>query len=472
LSEGISPAPPTSSAEEDLRLRPRWFVPVVLVAVLAGAVYGGWTLVNRSLTTEPPSALSEAPKPVTAVEAKVAPYRPLRKYVATIAPWLESRVGPQFVAAYVDEVHVRPGTEVDKGDILAVLDCRNTAAQRRAMIQQNRALKSRQKALDSEADRLQRALEAGVASPIEAERRTAAALQQQSEILANQARIAAIRLEVSDCTLRAPFSGEVAARLLDPGAFARPGTPIVHLVDRTLLRIEAQVPESDFSLVTPGTPVRVDVLATGHTFKAEISRRAPAADPSSRTVSFEIDIEDVGHELPTGTTAELTIDVGDPVSAIAIPLAAAVVRGESATVVVVEDGRAVKRVLDVVGEREGVLFVDGGIEAGTLVVTDGRTTVSSGDAVEVRKESPGATAGPAAPDPRVAAPATSEIAGAESVAALPGRAPVNKKELPTETRRVESSRGPARPVTKLQPDKDAADGPPREDDAAAKGKRR
>lgn len=433
--------------DDDLRLQPRWFVPVLIAALVAGALYGGWTLMRRSEDVSQPSALADAPKPVTVVEAVAAPYRPLRRYVATIAPWLEARVGPQFVNAYVDEVRVRPGADVDKGDILATLDCRNTAAQRRAMVRQNRALKARQKALDSAADRLQRALEAGVASPIEAERRSAAALEQQSEVLANQARIAAIRLEVSDCTLRAPFAGEVAARMLDPGAFVRPGTPLIHLVDRSLLRIEATVPESDFALVSPETPVRVDVLATGHTFKAEISRRAPAADPATRTVTCEIDVEDVDRELPTGTTAELTIEVGDPISAIRVPLAAAVVRGESASVVLVEEGRAVERVLTVVGEREGDLFVAGAIRPGALIVTDGRTSLESGDVVDVHVDTP---ADPEAVTAADGARASGSATSAEE-AVEPGQpAPAPKKELPSETRRVESRRGPARPVTKLQ----------------------
>jgi RND family efflux transporter MFP subunit len=473
LPEGTPRPPPTEFRQsgEDLRLRPRWFVPLLLVGVVAGALFGGWTLVNRALADNQPSALAEAPKPVTVVEAQTAPYRPLRRYVATIAPWLETLVGPQFVSAYVDDVRVRPGTEVQKGDILATLDCRTTSAQRRAMVRQNRALKSRQKALDSEADRLQRALEKGIASPIEAERRTAAALQQQSEILANQAKIAAIRLEVNDCTLRAPFSGEVAARLLDPGAFARPGTPIVHLVDRSLLRIEAEVPESDFPLITPKTPVQVDVLATGHSFKAEISRRAPAADPATRTVTFEIDVEDVGRKLPTGTTAELTIDVGEPISAIRIPLAAAVVRGDTATIVVVEDDHAVKRVVDVIGEREGALFVDGYIEPGELVVTDGRTSLVMGEEVVYREQVWGGTepADEASETPAAAPEEGADAAEAAVVDDGPGRPAVPKKEVPTETREVKSRRGPARPVTKLQTDEDDPDAA---DEATERSKKR
>jgi len=37
---------------------------------------------------------------------------------------------------------------------------------------------------------------------------------------------------VSDCVLRAPFDGEIATRLVDPGAFVRPGTSIVSVIDR------------------------------------------------------------------------------------------------------------------------------------------------------------------------------------------------------------------------------------------------
>ena len=108
-------------------------------------------------------------------------------------------------------------------------------------------------------------------------------------------------LEVDDCVLRAPFSGEIADRFVDPGAYVRPGNPVVTVIDRNQVRIVADAPESDFTVVAPGTPVKIRIEATGDKLDAVISRRAPAADDATRTVHFEVDIPNSTHVLPVGT---------------------------------------------------------------------------------------------------------------------------------------------------------------------------
>ena len=58
-----------------------------------------------------------------------------------------------------------------------------------------------------------------------------------------QSQIEGASLQVNDCVLKAPFSGEIADRLVDPGAFIRPGSAIATIVDRSLVRVVADVPE-------------------------------------------------------------------------------------------------------------------------------------------------------------------------------------------------------------------------------------
>jgi RND family efflux transporter MFP subunit len=189
-------------------------------------------------------------------------------------------------------------------------------------------------------------------------------------------------LHVDDCILRAPFDGEIAERHMDPGAFARPGSAITTIVDRHITRITADVPEDDFEAVPPGAKVRLHLLATGRDLTAVISRRAPAADQGTRTAHIEIDVDDATRSVPVWTTAALSLDVGTPVTATAIPLTAASVHAEKATVFVVTGGTAHQVLAKVVGERDGVLYIDPAtVAAGTQVVTEGRTVLTDGDPI-------------------------------------------------------------------------------------------
>ena len=160
-------------------------------------------------------------------------------------------------------------------------------------------------------------LTGGFVSPNEAEIKSAQSSSEQAQVSSQRAKLSAMALQVSDCVLRAPFDGEVATRTIDPGAFVRPGTPIVSVVDRDTIRMTFDAPESDFDLLGPGTVASVHVVATGKVISAPISRRAPAADPETRTVHVEIDLADATRQIPVNTTGQVRIEVGPPIRALA-----------------------------------------------------------------------------------------------------------------------------------------------------------
>jgi len=356
-------------------------IPTVLVAIVGAILATGATLFRNAAAETNHTALASSPKGVTVVSAKAAEFRESRRYVGTLSPWLEARVGPQLVSAYVSDVLVRPGVHVKKDQVLAKLDCRNSTTESLAVAQQTEALQAEQRALASETSRFQSLLDGGFVSPNEVEQRQAKTLSRAAQLQALRAQAAGKRLEVDDCVLRAPFDGEIAVRAADPGAFVRPGTTILTVVDRHALRLVADAPESDFDAVQPGAVVRIALLSNGERLEAPISRRAPAADAATRTVRFEVDLDTQGRDLAAWTTAEMELDVGRPVPAISLPSVAAKARGGKATLFVVEGAVAKKLELPLLGEREGQLFVAPQISANSLIVTEGRSHLKNGDHV-------------------------------------------------------------------------------------------
>ncbi|WP_394847642.1 efflux RND transporter periplasmic adaptor subunit [Pendulispora brunnea] len=356
-------------------------VPVLIGASVAALLTLGTAMVHRAESRTNHVALADAPKPVTVVDAQGTTYRPSRTYVGTLEPWVSANIGPQLVSAYVDTVLVRPGAIVKRGDVLATLDCRNASAMSQAVTMQARALEARQKALANEASRVHGLLDGGFVSPNEAEQKEAQSSSEQAQLLAQQAKVLGTSLEVNDCVLRAPFHGEVATRTMDPGGFVRPGSAIVSLVDRSTVRVTANAPEVDFGVVAPGTKVVIHVIATNRDIEATIARRAPAADPATRTVHFELDVPDPESVIPVGTTGEIRIEVGAPSPATSIPLSAATVRGTKASIFVEENGIAHARSVPVLGELAGTLFLDPQLAPGAHVILEGRALLNDGDRV-------------------------------------------------------------------------------------------
>jgi len=369
---------------EQMRSR-RSKLPLAIAAGVAAILVTGGLMMARAQSRTNKVALASQPKPVTVIRARAARYRPSRTYVGTLQPWVEAKVGPQLVSAFVDTVLVRPGAAVRRGEVLATLDCRDASASVKAIAARARAIDAHQQAVAHEASRTQSLLDGGFVSPNEAEQKTSQSASEQAQLEAERATLARSSLQVSDCILKAPFAGEIAQRMIDPGAFVRPGSAIVTVVDRGTIRMTADAPELDFDAIPPGTKVTVHVYATNRDLTATITRRAPSADPATRTVHFEIDLPDPTRAIPVGTTGDVRLEVGEPVPATEVPLYAATVRNDKAILFTVEGGVAHALTVAVRGEAGGSLFVDPSLAAGAAVVTEGRALLEDGDRV-VAKE--------------------------------------------------------------------------------------
>jgi len=375
LSDSADSATPAHAAKRSR------IVPLLIAAGVLGVVMIGWALVRHAESEINTVALAAAPKPVTAIVARETTYRETHTYIGTLRPWVEASIGPQFVSAYVDTVLVRPGANVKRSEVLATLDCRNASASSLAVAAEARAIDARQKAIAHESTRLNSLLDGGFVSPNEAEQKEAQSTAEEAQLASERAKLAVSGLTVDDCVLRAPFDGEIAVRSIDPGAFVRPGTPIVSIVDRDTVRMTFDVPEADFGAVAPKTAVSILVLATGKAIVGTVARRSPAADPDTRTIHVEVDLDNANHDVPVNTTGEVKIQVGPPKLTAAVPLVAASITGSKATLFVVDGDVAHKRTFGVQGEEGSNLYLETTLRPGSRVVTEGRALLAEGDRV-------------------------------------------------------------------------------------------
>ena len=370
-----------SSTTKEMADRKTPAVPVAIGVAVVLILVGGLYLYKSAAARTNDVALASDPKPVTVAPAEDASFRASHRYVATVQPWYEAKIGPELVSAYVDTVLVRPGDTVKKGDVLATLDCRSASAQAQSVAMAAKALEEKQAAAAKEAASVKELLDKGFVSQNEADKKLAESTSQQADILSTKAKLLGTSLAVDDCILKAPFDGEVSQRFVDPGAFVTPQTRLLTVIQRDKLRVAIDVPEVENQVVAPNTPIHVHFLATDHSLDTPVTRRSPSADPTLRTIHVEADLTDPTRSIPVGTTADITVDVGTPIKAAALPLSAVSIRGENATVFVVENGIAKKTTLKVIGESGGNAYLDASL-VGKSVVTEGRALLNDGDAVK------------------------------------------------------------------------------------------
>jgi len=242
------------------------------------------------------------------------------------------------VMARVLEVRVSAGATVKAGEVLAVLDDRDV----RSRTEQARAAltAAQAQAAQVEADqrRTRTLFQKQAATQQDLEAIDARAKTVRAQVA--QARDAVTEAEVllGETTVRAPFDGVVAARLVDPGDTASPATPVLVVHDPTSLRLEARIAERCAGPLNVGMvlPVHVDTL--DHDLEARIDEIAPAADPRSRTVLVKAALPaDPG--LRPGAFGSLRAPCGRH-AALLIPATAVTRTGQLESVRLLVDGAA------------------------------------------------------------------------------------------------------------------------------------
>lgn len=304
--------------------------------------------------------------------------------------------------ALTNGVDVTEGVAVGAGDVLAEIDHRDLTARlalARAQVQQAQAVLA-------DKTRERRRLEALFAAEVATEqaRDTAVAAHENAAAALAQtlAQEALAQVNLDEAFIRAPMTGVVAERYVDPGAMVSASTPIARLVQMSQLRFMVSVPAHMLPVLTPGkTPVQVRTDAyPNRVFDCVISRIFPTVSQKTRTAQVEIllDNERNGTDqwlLRPGMYATAEIRMAMRTSALMIPAASVLRVLERQIVFVIEDDIARAATVKT-GIRSGArVEILEGLKAGDEYVTMGHNKLTDGVGIERVQTTTAAT-----PEPR------------------------------------------------------------------------
>lgn len=144
------------------------------------------------------------------------------------------------------------------------------------------------------------------------------------QVKAQIAKISSIK-DLSE--VRAPFSGRVTKRLVEPGMLAAPGVPLLVIEDSERMQCEAIVPERLLGNLQEGASITVSVDAIPSSrFLGSIVEIVPSAEPLSHTFIVKICIDN-DPKLRTGMFARALIP-REPVELLLVPVEAIETRGQ------------------------------------------------------------------------------------------------------------------------------------------------
>jgi membrane fusion protein, multidrug efflux system len=287
-------------------------------------------------------------------------------------------------------VSVERGTEVEAG---AVLGRYNAVTVRSQLLGARASVAAADAAVASATHRLESTealYAAGAVSRQDVRQARSAAEAALAQAAAARAQLAQAEEVERRTVLRAPTGGIVSARLVSAGEAVAPGQPLFRIVDTDTLELAARVPVSGLGSFRVGDPVvfRIDG-ASDRLLTGYVDRIEPMADPSTRQVVVYARLPNtdgglVGGLYATGTIVLRTVRG----AALSVTSLAEGPDGER-YVLVVEDGRAERRTVRVLGEdrSSGEVVVEG-LDPGTLVLArpgglrGGEAVRLAGDTVE------------------------------------------------------------------------------------------
>lgn len=334
-------------------------------------------LALAACSTDPPAPVAEPAAAPAAVRTVVLAPESVQDEVllpAELEPRRRATLAAE-AAGRVERVAVDLGDRVAAGQALVVVDRRTAeeelagavALERQARLQRERA----EALLDRQSITKAQLLDAVTNHEVA------------------RSRLDAAKLGLARTTVVAPWAGEVAASSVEAGDFVSPGQPLLELVDRSSLIARAPVPAADAAGIGEDSAVAVVLSSrTAERIAARLVRRAPAIDPSTRTLTIEAEL--AGDVALPGEPARLALVRRVLDAALLVPLTALVELEHSQAVYVVEQGVARRRPVrlgPVIGER---VVIEEGLAAGDQVIVGGQDRVSDGQPVVVASQSRGA----------------------------------------------------------------------------------
>lgn len=327
---------------------PAWLTGILMIVIAIGT-YLYFQQTGEHMSSAPPSAHSSATpqdgsrstEDDAAVDVQVT--KPIRReLVYTIT--LPANISPLYqttlyakVSGYLKWIGPDKGDTVKKDQVLAVIDAPEVEEQYQQAVSDYKIKRLTHERLAKVWKESPDVIAKQDVDVAEAAYQGAKHSMEQREALRGYTKV------------RAPYDGTITARFADPGALIQVATasstgaiPLFTIMDMNTVRVYANVPQDESSLIVPGKTKATLILKdhAARSFSGTVTRSTLALDPSTRSLLIEIDLPNPDHVLRPGTFAEVAVALREIPNALMLPPQAVISGGNGKSLFVVDQGRA------------------------------------------------------------------------------------------------------------------------------------
>ena len=378
---------------------------IVALGILASG-YGGYNYLLATQEVIEPQPRRETVRQVETVTVKLGDARPVYTAFGTV---LAARTADlRFsISGEVESIAniFRNGRFVRKGDRLAALDTELLTIARNEI---NEQISNEKRNIDSletqlvlrqrQFDRVSEMKAAAVASDSRLDDANLALIMARNALDQSQSRLRQLRLSLKraernlrESMLTAPFDGMLSDVSIGEGRVVSSANPLAVLTDLSSLEVSFVVPAEVYaeSASLIGDPVSITWKAGGRsvqTVNGQIERAeggVTAAEGGGRLyAALPVPDGDGRTAIPEGAFVEVRLPTMLIEEVAVIPDVALFERD---TVYVIEDGRAVARKVNVINRSDSLLYIEGDLQNGDVVITTRLPGLGKGVRVEAFK---------------------------------------------------------------------------------------
>ncbi len=277
--------------------------------------------------------------------------------------------------ATVEEILVRAGDDVQKGDILARLDGEIT----RSQIQE---VETQLELAETVYERQQNLREQNIGSEVEF-------LQAKTQYESAKNQLATLTEQYENYTIRATISGTVDRVDLKVGETVGPTAPVFQLANSDALKVTAQVSEAYITQIEQTDSVEISFPSLDETIHKQLDVVSKAINPSNRTFGVEIYISNESERIRPNMMARVKINDITLQNQIVVPVNAVQQANNTSFVFVAEETEngwtALNREVETGAYYENNQVITDGLEPGELLITAGYANLSDGTLITIQE---------------------------------------------------------------------------------------
>jgi membrane fusion protein (multidrug efflux system) len=334
-----------------------------------------------------PEAKKSGPPPalITATQVSSGEFEVVEETLGTLEVLADPKIGAE-VPGRITQVLVRTGQRVKQGELLALIDPGDTTLQNRADEADARRIEALSTQQDKLLERQQALVARGFLSKNAGDDIAAQRTALTEQLVAARARAASSRRAMDKTRVVAPIDGEIEVQVVAPGDYVKVGDPLFQLVAPKKLRAHLPFPESAATRIKPGQSVRLtSPLAPGKVFESRIHDLRPGLTEGSRTLDVLVDIDNSAGVLRGGGTVNAAISIAAKAQALTVPEQSVVLRPAGKVVYVIDEGKAVQRVIKAGAKRGGRIEILDGLQGNETVALDGAGFLTNNTVVSIKE---------------------------------------------------------------------------------------